>query len=132
VERAKGKLALTGAAFLVGLVLSFWLNSLPAPAAQARQSAGAAGEEFDYRYRRVVCMSPAVAEIVFALGAGDRVVGVSQYTTYPPKATRLSNCATWHPSSPKRGVQALRWNWRPGQSCFVQRCDAGWHRCRLP
>lgn len=36
--------------------------------------------------RRVVCGSPAVAEIVFALGCGDRVVGVSDYTAYPPEA----------------------------------------------
>ena len=37
--------------------------------------------------RRVVCASPAVAEIVFALGCGDRVVGVSEFTDWPPEAT---------------------------------------------
>ncbi len=36
--------------------------------------------------RRVVCASPAVAEIVFALGRGDRVVGVSEFTDWPPEA----------------------------------------------
>lgn len=36
--------------------------------------------------RRVVCASPAVAEIVFALGCGDRVVGVSEFTDFPPEA----------------------------------------------
>ena len=36
--------------------------------------------------RRVVCASPAVAEIVFALGRGDRVVGVSEFTDGPPEA----------------------------------------------
>lgn len=36
--------------------------------------------------RRVVCASPAVAEIVFALGCGDRVVGVSEFTDWPPAA----------------------------------------------
>lgn len=36
--------------------------------------------------RRVVCASPAVAEIVFALGCGDRVVGVSEFTDWPPEA----------------------------------------------
>lgn len=35
---------------------------------------------------RVVCASPAVAEIVFALGCGDRVVGVSEFTDWPPEA----------------------------------------------
>lgn len=36
--------------------------------------------------RRAVCASPAVAEIVFALGCGDRVVGVSEFTDFPPEA----------------------------------------------
>jgi len=31
-------------------------------------------------------MAPNITEAVFALGAGDRVVGVSSYTTYPPEA----------------------------------------------
>ena len=35
---------------------------------------------------RVICASPAVAEIVFALGCGDRVVGVSEFTDWPPEA----------------------------------------------
>lgn len=39
--------------------------------------------------RRVVCASPAVAEIVFALGCGDRVVGVSEFTDWPPEAAGL-------------------------------------------
>jgi len=32
---------------------------------------------------RIICMSPAIAEIVFELNLGDKVVGVSEYTTYP-------------------------------------------------
>ncbi len=40
-------------------------------------------------YRRVVTMSPSTAEIVFALGAGDRLVGVSRFCTYPPEAQQL-------------------------------------------
>ena len=39
--------------------------------------------------RRVVCASPAVAEIVFALGCGDRVVGVSEFTDWPPEAAAM-------------------------------------------
>ncbi len=38
--------------------------------------------------QRVVCASPAVAEIVFALGCGDRVAGVSEFTDWPPAAAR--------------------------------------------
>lgn len=36
--------------------------------------------------RRVICASPAVAEIVFALGCGERVAGVSEFTDWPPQA----------------------------------------------
>ena len=39
--------------------------------------------------RRVVCASPAVAEIVFALGCGDRVVAVADFTDWPPEAAAL-------------------------------------------
>ena len=36
--------------------------------------------------QRVICGTPAVAEIVFALGCGDRVAGVSEFTDWPPEA----------------------------------------------
>lgn len=36
--------------------------------------------------RRIVSMSPALTEILFALGLGDRVVGVTDYCDYPPEA----------------------------------------------
>lgn len=35
---------------------------------------------------RVICGTPAVAEIVFALGCGDQVAGVSAFTDWPPEA----------------------------------------------
>ncbi len=38
---------------------------------------------------RIVSLTPSVTEILFALGAGSEVVGVSQYCDYPPAATRL-------------------------------------------
>lgn len=41
--------------------------------------------------RRVVCASPATAEIVFALGCGDRVVGTSEFTDWPPAAAAKSS-----------------------------------------
>ena len=36
--------------------------------------------------QRIVSLTPALTEMLFALGAGDRVVGVTQYCDYPPAA----------------------------------------------
>jgi iron complex transport system substrate-binding protein len=36
--------------------------------------------------RRVICASPSITEIVFTLGEGARVVGVSDFSFYPPEA----------------------------------------------
>lgn len=36
--------------------------------------------------RRIVSLAPNITETLFALGLGDRVVGVSSYTVYPPEA----------------------------------------------
>lgn len=39
---------------------------------------------------RIVALSPAINEIVFALGAGSKVVGNTQYSTYPPASKAVS------------------------------------------
>jgi iron complex transport system substrate-binding protein len=45
--------------------------------------------------RRIVSLVPSMTEDLFAVGAGDRVVGVSSYTDYPPAAKRLPVVATF-------------------------------------
>lgn len=40
--------------------------------------------------RRIVSLVPAVTEMIFALGAGDRVVGVSNFDKFPPDVERIS------------------------------------------
>jgi iron complex transport system substrate-binding protein len=39
--------------------------------------------------RRIICAAPSVTEIVFALEAGKRVVGVSDFSTHPPEALAI-------------------------------------------
>ncbi len=39
--------------------------------------------------KRIVSLAPSTTEILFALGAGDRVVGVTRYCTYPPEAQKV-------------------------------------------
>jgi len=47
------------------------------------------------RRDRIVSLEPPVTEILFALGAGPRVVGVSQYCDYPEAAKRLPKVGTF-------------------------------------
>ena len=57
--------------------------------------------------RRVVCLVPSATELVFALGAGDRVVGVSAFDDYPPEVVRLPRIGGMtNPSF--EGIAALR------------------------
>ncbi|MBI3368121.1 MAG: cobalamin-binding protein [Burkholderiales bacterium] len=39
--------------------------------------------------RRVVALGPHLAELVFAAGAGERLVGVLRYSDFPPEAAKL-------------------------------------------
>lgn len=41
--------------------------------------------------RRIISLVPNVTEVIYALGAGDRVVAVSSYDTYPPEVKALPN-----------------------------------------
>ena len=62
---------------LILLAAIAWLWLSPAP--------GAAGAQ------RIVSLVPAVTEMLFAIGAGSRVVGVSSYDTFPAEAKQLPN-----------------------------------------
>ena len=39
---------------------------------------------------RIISLSPSNTEILFAINAGDRVVGVTEYTNYPQEATEIT------------------------------------------
>ncbi len=57
--------------------------------------------------QRVVSLGGALTEIVFALGAGDRLVGVDSSSLYPPAATRLPQVG-YYRSFSVEGVASLR------------------------
>lgn len=66
----------------LGLVLFLTLIvSQPLAALAAEATSGPA--------RRIVSLGPNITEAVFALGLGDRLVGVSSFSTYPPEARSL-------------------------------------------
>ncbi|MGH7865633.1 MAG: ABC transporter substrate-binding protein [Candidatus Binataceae bacterium] len=45
--------------------------------------------------QRIVSLLPSVTETLFALRAGDEVVGVSQYCDYPPEVTKLPRVGSY-------------------------------------
>jgi iron complex transport system substrate-binding protein len=67
-------------AFLAALAVSGILGGCRA---EPRTEAGAGAP------RRIVALAPNLTEIVFALGAGDRLVGVSEYSDYPEAARSI-------------------------------------------
>ena len=59
--------------FLTSVTLIAALAAAPAPTAPAPPA-------------RIVSLTPALTEILFAVGAGDRVVGVTDFCDFPPEA----------------------------------------------
>jgi len=105
VARAGGRVLAVVAALAAGLALSLWLGGRRSVGGPSRPASGVGGASV--RCRRVICMSPAVTEIVFKLGAGSRVVGVSQHTKWPPEALTRPRCGGYFNPNYER-ILALR------------------------
>jgi cobalamin transport system substrate-binding protein len=45
--------------------------------------------------KRIISLAPNITEILFAIGAGDRVVGVSEFSNYPNAARSLPKVGTY-------------------------------------
>lgn len=56
--------------------------------AKAMLRRSAPGDQAGAPYRRIVSLSPSITETLFALGLGDRVVGVTRYCRFPPEAQK--------------------------------------------
>ena len=41
------------------------------------------------RPERIIALAPFVAELLFAAGAGQKIIGVARYTDFPPEAASL-------------------------------------------
>jgi len=67
------------------LALALAVRILVAPAL-----GGAMAQDASTVPHRVVSLIPAVTEMIFAIGDGDRLVGVSSYDRYPPAVQKLA------------------------------------------
>jgi iron complex transport system substrate-binding protein len=50
----------------------------------------------DQPYQRIVSLAPSITESLFALGLGDRIVGVTNYCDYPPEALTKSKVGGYY------------------------------------
>lgn len=78
-------------------VLLAWVLVLAvAPAWASPSATDDLGRKVELRQpaRRIVTLAPFLTELVYSAGAGDRLVGVSAYSDYPPEALRLPQVAT--------------------------------------
>ncbi|MGA1794795.1 MAG: ABC transporter substrate-binding protein [bacterium] len=50
-------------------------------------------------YSRVISLAPSITEVLFALGAGDRVVGVTTFCDFPPEAQKREKVGGYYDTS---------------------------------
>jgi len=75
-----------GTVALASVILLSFVGSWAAQALVVGRQSVPEGQGFP---ERIVCLAPSVTETVFALGLGERVVGVSRFCKYPPEVQRL-------------------------------------------
>ena len=72
---------------LLMLALSMSLSAKSKKTITKKIKKGAKATEQTVQYpKSIVTLSPAAAEILYAIGAGDQIAAVSEFTDYPPEA----------------------------------------------
>jgi len=88
-ERRRAILRVIGVAFVaLVFVASFGAKALLAPAPRESSATGMPS--------RIISLAPSITEILFALGLGDRVVGVTRFCDHPTEAASLPNVGGYY------------------------------------
>jgi iron complex transport system substrate-binding protein len=106
-QQAPDRSVRRGSSIAALLLATLLLAGAPGPALTAQQRAGAgfpvtlvddtgAQVTIASHPARIVSLSPANTEIVFALGAGDRLVGGTDFDDFPAEAVPLPDVATYN------------------------------------
>jgi iron complex transport system substrate-binding protein len=87
-RRRRGKASLYAALLTLALLPLLWPGM---PVGAAIRVTDDAGREMilEQPARRIVSLAPNITELLFAAGAGDRVVGVTEFSDYPEAARSL-------------------------------------------
>ena len=83
------------------------LAAQPAHAAVSVKDGSGATITLAQPAQRVVTLAPHATELVYAAGAGERIVGVSDYSDYPPAANAIARVGSSHRIDTER-LLALR------------------------
>lgn len=81
-------------------------------------------------YQRIVSLAPNTTEILFALGVGDRVVGVTTNCNYPPEATTKEKIGDYNLNYEK--IVALKPDLAVGSTGFTDAARSPLERAGIP
>ena len=77
---------------VIGLLALGWLS-----ASQCATLSDALGRQVRVpdQPQRIVALAPSLTEILFFIGVGERLVGVTQYSSYPPRAAGIAKVGSY-------------------------------------
>lgn len=83
--------------FVIGLLYSVVVPAFVVPQSSAEELKDQLGRMVSVprNPQRIVCLAPSIAEIMFALGQEQRVVGVTAYSDFPPEALDLPKVGSY-------------------------------------